>query len=204
MTTVSKYTTAVAAGAEIDRRAEQYMAANNCGYTEAWHAVLADDRQLAEAYAAPASRLRRMADKRSAPAIPIAAGEEAEIREWITRALQDGKAGSLPGALGQLSIEAARFKKEGMTAEEATSRAMGLFPHLVAQSKALLTDLRRNAPENTTMGEAAQRNAGYVVHARAEKLMERHPHMDYREAVGAALNEDPTLKTAYARGAEYV
>jgi hypothetical protein len=209
MTAVSKFTTPAAAGAEVSRRAARHMAETGCAYQEAMHVVLAADKQLAEAYAAPATRVRRMAttDPRSQPAVPVSAADEAEVRDWMLRALQDGKAGSLPGALGQLSIEAARFKREGMTAEEAISRAMGLFPHLVAQSKALLTDLRRNAPENkpaadglTGLAQDKPGNpAGFAVHARAMSLMAEYPQMDYREAVGAVLSEDPALKTAYAR-----
>jgi hypothetical protein len=191
MTTVSKNTTAAAAGAEIDRRAEQYMAANNCGYTEAWHAALAADRQLAETYGQPATRMTRMAttDPRLKPAVPISVADEREIREWMLRALQDNMAGMLPGALGQLSIEAARLKKTGMPVEEAVSRAMALYPHLVAGAKMLIADLRRNDPKN----------ASFVVHTRAVALTEKHPHMDYRAAMCAVLNEDSDLKARYVR-----
>jgi hypothetical protein len=40
---------------------------------------------------------------------------------------------------------------------------------------------------------------GDVVHMRAKELAEKHPHLDYGEAVGSVLNEDPALKAAYAR-----
>jgi hypothetical protein len=202
MTTVSRFTTPGAAGAEVSRRAEAHMSEHQgVSYQEAMAVVLKADKELAKAYGQPAPRMARMAatDPRSQPAVPVSSADEREIFDWVTRAVRDGMAASLPGALGELSIEADRFKKEGMTAEEAISRAMGLFPHLVAQSKALLTDLRRNDPKNTTAVGLAQRNAGYVVHARAMSLMAEHPHMDYREAIGAALSEDPALKTAYAR-----
>jgi hypothetical protein len=198
MTTVTKYTTTAAAGAEIDRRAERYMAEHKCGYTEAWHAILGADKELAKAYAQPATRVARMAttDKRSQPAVPVSAADEREIREWVLRALQENMEGMLPGSLGQLAVEAAGYKKQGMTPEEATGRAMGLSPHLVALAKMLLADMRRNAPENTPEAQ----NASYTVHTRAEALMQEHPAMDYREAVGAVLSEDPELKVAYARG----
>jgi hypothetical protein len=149
VTTVTKYTY-TAAGAEVARRAEAHMAQHQgVGYQEALHAVLAADKQLAEAYAAPASRVARMGatDPRSQPAVPVTSADEREILDWIMRALRDGKAGSLPGALGELSIEAARFMKVGMPPEEAARRAVGLFPHLVTLSKLLLADVRRNRPE---------------------------------------------------------
>jgi hypothetical protein len=134
------------------------------------------------------------------PAVPVSSGEEREVLDWMLRALRDGKAGSLPGALGQLSIEAARFMRIGMPAEEAARRAMGLFPHLVTMAKLLLADVRRNAPENKPDGETlVQDKPGDIVHLRAASIAEKHPHMDYREAVGAVLNEDPALKAAYAR-----
>jgi hypothetical protein len=196
MTTVTKYTTPTAAGAEIDRRAERYMAEHKTGYTEAWHAIIAADKQLAEAYAQPAARRVRMAttDPRSQPAVPVSPAEEREVLDWVLRALQDGKAGVLPGALGQLSIEAARFKKTGMPVEEAAKRAMDLFPHLVARSKTVIDDLRRNAPT----AELSQGRPDYVVHLRAQEKMKQHPELDYRMAVGAVLSEDRELKVAYA------
>jgi hypothetical protein len=195
MTAVSKFTTPTAAGAEIDRRAERYMTEHKVGYTEAWHAILGADKELAQAYAAPATRVRRMAttDKRSQPAVPVTGREEQEIQEWITRALNDNMAGWLPGALGQLSIEADKYKKIGMPVEEAAKRAMGEYPSLVTMAKVLLTDVRRNAPENKPVADGetglAQDKpgnpAGFVVHARAEALMQKHPELDYRSAVGA-------------------
>jgi hypothetical protein len=205
MTTAQKYASPTAAGAEIDRRAERYMAEHKTGYTEAWHAILAADKELAQAYAAPATRVRRMADPRSAPAVPVTGREEQEIQEWITRALNDNMAGWLPGALGQLSIEADKYKKIGMPVEEAAKRAMGEYPSLVAMAKLLLADVRRNRPENKPVadGETLAQDkpgnpAGFVVHARAEALMQKHPELDYRSAVGAVLSEDLELKRAYA------
>jgi hypothetical protein len=214
MTTVTKFTTPGAAGAEVSRRTEAHMAQHQgVGYQEALHDVLAADPELAQAYGQPTTRVARMAttDKRSAPAIPITSGEEAEIREWVTRAVRDDVAGMLPGELGKLALEAARFKKAGMPVEEATQRAMGLFPSLVALSKLLLADIRRNRPEVEPVADGetglAQGKpepkppgnpAGFAVHARAEALMQEHPELDYREAVGAALSEDPQLKLDYA------
>ena len=67
MTTVTKYTTSTAAGAEIDRRAERHMSTKGGTYQEAVHAVLAADKQLAEAYGQPASQVT------AAPAVPVPA-----------------------------------------------------------------------------------------------------------------------------------
>jgi hypothetical protein len=197
MTTVQKYTSPTAAGAEIDRRAERYMAEHQCGYTEAWHAILGADKELANAYGQPAPRVARMAttDKRSQPAVPVSPADEREVTNWILRALQDGKASALPGALGQLAIEADKFAKVGMPPEEAARRAMGSYPHLVTLAKLLLADVRRNAPENKPEAGNA---AGYAVHARAVVLVEKHTELDYRSAVGAVLSEDPDLKVRYA------
>jgi hypothetical protein len=193
---MSKYTTAAAA-TEVDARARRYLSEHSGStYKEALGVVLKSDKQLAEAYSAPASRRVRMAapaDARSQPAVPIAPAEESEIADWITRAVRDGKAGSLPGALGQLSIEADKFAKTGMPVEEAVRRSMDTHPHLAALARLLLTDIRRNEKP-----EAQGNSAGYAVHVRAEALLQKHPHMDYREAVGAALSEDPVLKQRYA------
>jgi hypothetical protein len=208
MTTVQKYTSAGAASFEVARRADLYVDEHQGStYREAVHAVLSADKQLAEAYAQPAPRRVRMAttDKRSQPAVQISPAEESEIADWIQRAVRDNKASSLPGALGGLAAEANLFAKLGMPVEEATRRAMGLFPHLVSMAKLLLADVRRNAPELVPTGEdkpvaqqAQGSSAGYVVHARAVKLQQEHPHMDYREAVGAVLSEDTQLKVKYA------
>ncbi|MGI8426315.1 MAG: hypothetical protein ACR2M4_06895 [Actinomycetota bacterium] len=65
-TTTVKYTTSSAAGSEIDRRAERHMAEHSGTYQEAVHAVLAADKQLAEAYAQPARVT-------AAPAVPVLA-----------------------------------------------------------------------------------------------------------------------------------
>ena len=199
-TTTVKYTTSGAAGSEIDRRAERHMAAHGCGYREAWHAVLAADPELAQAYAQPAP-----AEKRSQPAVPVAADDEREIFDWIMRALKDNMVGSLPGALGALTIEAAEFKKIGMPDEEAARRAMDGNPHLLAMAKLLLADVRRNAPENTrtpadkaAAGLAQGMPVGEVVHSRAQVLIAEHPGLDYHEAMGAVLAADPGLKARYA------
>jgi hypothetical protein len=209
MTTTVKFTTPGSAAAEVDARAQRYLTDHQgATYQEAMAVVLKADKQLANAYAQPATRVARMAttDKRSAPAVSVSDADEREIFDWMLRALQDGKAGSLPGALGELTIEAARFMRIGMPAEEAARRAMGTFPHLVAMAKLLLADVRRNAPENAPVadGETLAQDkpgdpAGFAVHARAMSLMAQHPHMDYREAIGTVLSEDPALKTAYAR-----
>jgi hypothetical protein len=63
MTTVTKYTIPAAAGAEVHARAERHMSAKGSTYQEAVHAVLAADKQLAEAYAQPAARVATMATK---------------------------------------------------------------------------------------------------------------------------------------------
>jgi predicted secreted protein len=70
MTTVTKYTNAAAAGTEVHTRAERHMSTKGGTYQEAVHAVLAADKQLAEAYAQPASRLTATATK---PAVPVPA-----------------------------------------------------------------------------------------------------------------------------------
>jgi hypothetical protein len=125
---------------------------------------------------------------------------EREIKDWITRALEAGMAGALPGALGQLCIEADSFRKIGMPIEEAARRAMDLSPSLVAMATLLLGDIRRNAPENKPSEETmAQGNpAGYEVHARAVKLQQADPSLDYRLAVQQVLYEDKQLKLQYA------
>jgi hypothetical protein len=201
MTTVTKYTSTGAAGTEVDTRATRYMTEKGCGYQEALHAVLSADKQLAEAYAAPATRRMATTDKRSQAAVPVPADVEREIKDWIVRALEAGMAGALPGALGQLSIEADSFRKIGMPIEEAARRAMDLSPSLVAMATLLLGDIRRNAPENKPsedLGQALGTPAGYIVHARAEKLQQEHPSLDYRTAVHQVLYEDKQLKLQYA------
>jgi hypothetical protein len=201
MTTVQKYASSTAAGSEIDRRAERYMAEHKCGYTEAWHVILGADKELAEAYAAPATRVSRMA---TTPQVTSAVtpADEAEILGWILRQLKDGHAGVLPGDLGKLGMEADRFAKTGVPPEESARRAMGLFPHLVAGSKMLIADIRRNAPENKPVADGetglSQGKPDFVVHLRAQEKMQKHPKLDYRSAVGAVLSENLELKRAYA------
>lgn len=203
MTTV-KYTTLTAAGAEVHTRAERHMSTKGGTYQDAVHVVLATDKQLAEAYAQPASQVATMATK---PAVPVTGGDEREILDWVLRAVRDGHPGALPGALGQLSIEADKFAKIGMPIEEAARRAMDSHPHLVTMAKLLLADVRRNAPENTPVpadktaaaGLAQGKTPGETVHIRAQALTDEHPHLDYHEAVGAVLAADPALKAAYAR-----
>ena len=54
------------------------MAEHGCGYREAWHAVLAADPELAQAYAQPASRVATMAAKPTTPVpapAPLAQGK---------------------------------------------------------------------------------------------------------------------------------
>ena len=67
MTTVTKFTTTAAAGTEVHARAERHMSAKGGTYREAIRAVLAADKQLAEAYAQPASQVT------AAPAVPVPA-----------------------------------------------------------------------------------------------------------------------------------
>ncbi|MDQ3777207.1 MAG: hypothetical protein M3461_24050 [Pseudomonadota bacterium] len=65
MTTISKFTNT---GAEVNRRAEAHMSEHQgVSYKEALHAVLAADKQLAEAYAQPAARVT------TKPAVPLPA-----------------------------------------------------------------------------------------------------------------------------------
>jgi hypothetical protein len=135
MTTVKKFTTPIAAGAEVDARAQRYLTDHQgATYQEALAVVLHSAKALAQAYAEPAQRAKRV-PAAPTPAVPVTGADEREIFDWIMRALGDGKAGSLPGALGELSIEAARFMKVGMPLEEAARRAMGSFPHLVTLAK---------------------------------------------------------------------
>jgi hypothetical protein len=195
MTTVAKFATPSAA-AEVDARAQRYLTEHQgATYRETLGAVLRSDKALAQAYAEPAQHVKRVPTTPT-PAVPVTGDDEREVLDWMLRALRDGKAGSLPGALGQLSIEAARFAKIGMDIEEAAKRAMGLFPSLVALSKLLLADVRRNAPENKPVadGETLAQRPGDIVHARAVKLQEKHGHLDYHEAIGCVLSDDPALK----------
>jgi hypothetical protein len=199
---MSKYTTATA-GVEVDRRAARYLSEHSGStYKEALGVVLKSDKDLAEAYGQPAARQVRMAttDKHSQTAAPVSTDVEREIKDWITRALETGMAGSLPGALGQLSIEADSFRKIGMPIEEAARRAMDSSPSLVSMARLLLVDIRRSAPENKPSEDTLAQDtpAGFEVHVRAEKLMQKCPHMDYREAVGVVLSEDTQLKVRYA------
>jgi hypothetical protein len=199
---MSKYT--AAAGVEVDARAKRYIEDHQgASYQEAVHVVLKADKQLAQTYAAPASRVgRKPQGARSQLAIPVTADVEAEIKDWITRALEAGMAGALPGALGQLCVEADSFRKIGMPIEEAARRAMDLSPSLVAMAGLLLGDIRRNVPENKppedTLGQAQGNPAGYEVHARAVKLQQADPSLDYRSAVQQVLYEDKQLKLQYA------
>ena len=197
MTTVTKYTTSTAAGSEIDRRAERHMAEHGCGYREAWHAVLAADPELAQAYAMPTATVTK-----PKPAVPVAADDEAEILDWVLRAVWDGHPGALPGALGQLSIEADTFARLGMPIEEAARRAMDGNPHLVVAAKLLITDLRRNSPSNTPVADgetAAAQTPGDVAHLRAVALTDKHLHLSYDAALHQVLDDDETLKANYAR-----
>ena len=173
MTTTVKFTNTAAAGAEIDRRAERHMAEHGCGYREAWHAVLAADPELARAYAMPTATVTK-----PKPAVPVAADDEAEILDWVLRSVRDGHPGALPGALGQLSIEADTFAKLGMPVEEAARRAMDGNPHLVTMAKLLLADLRRNAPgsaDQAAAAELAQGTPGEIAHSRAQALVDKDP-----------------------------
>jgi hypothetical protein len=119
--TILKYTTSGAAGVEIHTSAERHMSAKGGTYADAVHMVPAADRQLAEAYAMPASRVTPK------PLPPR------------------------PAALAPVQME------QGIP-------------------------------------------AGEIVHSRAQALIAQHPHLDYHEAMGAVLNQDPTLKARYAGG----
>lgn len=66
----------------------------------------------------------------------------------------------------------------------------GQLPLAVADGETLAQD----KPEPKPPGNPA----GFVVHARAEALMQKHPELDYREAIGAVLSEDRELKVRYA------
>ena len=198
MTTVSKFTTPSAAGAEVHARAERHMSAKGGTYQDAVHAVLAADKQLAEAYGQPASQVTTMA---ITPAVPVTGGDEAEIVDWILRSVRDGHPGALPGALGQLSIEADTFAKLGMPVEEAAARAMDGNPALVAMAKLLLADIRRNAPGSTDKAppaELAQGTPGEIAHSRAQALTAKHPRLSYGAALHQVLDHDPGLKARYA------
>lgn len=74
---IVKFTTATA-GAEVHTRAERHAAEQKCEYREAVRVVLASDKQLAEAYAEPASRVTatKPAVPVSAP-VPLAQGKDA-------------------------------------------------------------------------------------------------------------------------------
>lgn len=137
------------------------------------------------------------------PAVPVTGSEEREILDWVLRALKDDMADALPGALGSLGLEAAKFKKIGMPTEEAARRAMDGNPHLVTAAKLLLADIRQNAPKNEPLpGGGDKANAlaqpGETVHRRAQALTETHAGLSYTEAVHRVLNQDPALKAAYA------
>ena len=194
MTTTLQYTTSTAAGAEIDRRCERYMAERGCGYKEARHAILAADTELARAYAMPAG-----AATSPKAGVPVAADDEREILDWVLRAVRDGHPGALPGALGQLSIEADTFAKIGMPVEEAARRAMDSHPHLLAMAKLLLADVRRNAPDKPVPADEAAQTPGDVLHNRAQALTDKHPDLSYSAALHQVLNGDPALKISYAR-----
>ena len=194
MTTVTKYTTPGAAGAEVDRRAERHMAEHGCGYREAWHAILAADPELAQAYAMPAGA----GAKKPTPAVPVTGGDEREIADWITRALKDNMVGSLPGALGSLIGEADTFVKTGLPFGEAVKRAMDLNPGLVTQATLELIDLRRNAPAPAGETAAAQ-SPGDTVHLRARALMDKDENLSYGAALHLVFDADPELKINYSR-----
>lgn len=201
MTTL--FTTPGAAGFEIDRRAQALVEGSpRLDYRAALRQVLDEDPSLARTYAMPTAT----ATKPKA-AVPVTGGDEREIFDWILRSVRDGHPGALPGALGQLSIEADTFAKIGMPIEEAARRAMDGNPHLMTMAKLLLADVRRTAPENTPVpadqaaaaGLAQGKPPGETVHRRAQALIAEHPGLDYHEAVGAVLAADPALKAAYAR-----
>jgi hypothetical protein len=65
MTTVTKYTNASAAGAEVDARAQRHAAETKCDYRDAVRMVLKADPELERAYAQPASQAT------TTPAVPV-------------------------------------------------------------------------------------------------------------------------------------
>jgi len=201
MTTVTKYTTPNAAGAEVNARAERHMATNGGSYQDAVHTVLTADPELARAYAQPASRVATMA---TTPAVPVTGGDEREVLDWLTRALKDNMARGLPGEIGELAREADQFKRLGMGLEEAARRAMDGNPHLVTAAKLWLADMRRNAPGKVPLPAdkanalAQGKSPGETVHLRAQALTETNAEVSYAEAVHRVLNQDPALKAAYA------
>lgn len=76
MNTVAKFTNA---GDEVHTRAERHAAEQKCEYHEAVRVVLEADKQLAEAYAQPASRVATTATKPAVPVpvpVPLAQGRE--------------------------------------------------------------------------------------------------------------------------------
>ena len=193
MTTV-KFTTPTAAGNEVDRLAARYAAETKCDYADAVRIVLDSNPELAQAYAQPAAGVS------ARPAVPVSDGEEREIRDWIMRALEANMAGSLPGALGLLAIESDNFRKIGMPAEEATRRAMAGNAHLLAMAKLLLADIRRNEAKPVADGEtAAAQTPGETAHLRAQALVDKDPDLSYTTALHQVLDEDPALKSSYAR-----
>ncbi|MBA2594127.1 MAG: hypothetical protein M3495_08455 [Pseudomonadota bacterium] len=200
MTTVTKYTTPHAAGAEVNARAERHMGTKGGSYQDAVHAVLTADPDLARAYAQPASRVTTMATKPAVPvpAVPVTSSDEREILDWLMRALKDNMAGGLPGEIGGLAREADQFKRLGLGIEEAARRAMDGNPHLVTAAKLWLADIRRNAPGKAN-ALAQGKTPGETVHLRAQALTETHAELSYAEAVHRVLNQDPALKAAYAR-----
>lgn len=198
---VITYTTRNAAGVEVNARAERHMAMKGGSYQDVVHAVLAADKQLAEAYAQPAARVTTMATK---PAVPVASSDEREILDWVVRALKDNMAGALPGEIGELARMADQFKRLGMGIEQAARRAMDGNPHLVTAAKLWLADMRRNAPGKVPVPAdkanalAEGKTPGETVDLRAQALTDTHAELSYAEAMHRVLNQGPALKAAYA------
>ena len=116
MTTVTKYTNTAAAGAEVHARAEAHMSAKGGTYADAAHAVLGADKQLAEAYAQPASRVAAMATKHAVPVparVPLAQGKT-------------------PGETVPLRVTALREMDAGLTYQRAVNLVLAADPALKA------------------------------------------------------------------------
>ena len=129
-------------------------------------------------------------------------GDEREILDWLLRALRDNHPEARFRVLGTTqSSRPTRFKKLGMPIEEAVRRAMDGNPHLVTMAKLLLADMRRNAPDKPVPADeaAAAQAPGDILHNQAQALTDKHPHLSYSAALHQVLDENPALRTSYAR-----
>jgi hypothetical protein len=83
MTTVTKFTTPTAAGAEVHARAVALVSQTH-SYKDALRVVLDADPELAKAYAEPSKKPQ---GKTPTPAVPVTGGDEQEVLDWIMRSL---------------------------------------------------------------------------------------------------------------------